>query len=243
MLRRVHREGVLLLGGGRALLLQIAHPGVAQGVAEHSSFRRDGRQRLLRTLRPMLAIAFGSREQALQAAAGVNGRHTTVRGKGYDASDPALLLWVLATLIDTSLLLHGLLVRPLDPAEGEAYYADMKRLGGLLGLREDAMPPHYEAFRSYFETTIASLRVSDTAKALLPDIFDPALSLGPLTPVVKQVTAGLLPARLREQFGLGWGPGREAGLRAGVALLRAAVRLTPPRLRAPPWFLMPPPSP
>src|SRR5689334_10339201 len=44
VIRRVHSEGVVLLGGGRALLMQVAHPRVAAGVAEHSSFR-DGKRK------------------------------------------------------------------------------------------------------------------------------------------------------------------------------------------------------
>ena len=121
MIRRVHREGVTLLGGGRALLMQIAHPAIAAAVAEHSSFRSDPLQRLLRTLRPTLAMAFGTPTQAGRAVAMINATHRRVTGPGYGATDPALLLWVLATLIDTSLLMHERFVHPLRPAEAEAY--------------------------------------------------------------------------------------------------------------------------
>ena len=38
VIRRVAREGLLLAGGGRATLLQVAHPGVAHGVYDHSDF-------------------------------------------------------------------------------------------------------------------------------------------------------------------------------------------------------------
>jgi uncharacterized protein (DUF2236 family) len=47
---RVNREGVLLLGGGAALILQVAHPLVGAGVAEHSNYREDPWGRLYRTL-------------------------------------------------------------------------------------------------------------------------------------------------------------------------------------------------
>jgi uncharacterized protein (DUF2236 family) len=39
-LRRIHSESALIFGGGRALLLEVAHPLVAR-VAEHSNFRTD----------------------------------------------------------------------------------------------------------------------------------------------------------------------------------------------------------
>ena len=52
---------MLLLGAGpRALLLQLAHPLVAAGVAEHSDFRADPWRRLDGTLRSYLRIVYGS---------------------------------------------------------------------------------------------------------------------------------------------------------------------------------------
>src|SRR5690242_5430322 len=79
----VHRERVLLAGWGRAILLQIAHPKVARGVAEHSAFtyERWGRvRRLRRTLDAMLALTFGRPEDAEAAAARINGIHDRVNG-------------------------------------------------------------------------------------------------------------------------------------------------------------------
>ena len=64
---RVNGEAVLLLGGGRALILQVAHPKVAAGVAEFSDYRQDPWGRLYRTLEVTLKIAFGDPE-ASQAA-------------------------------------------------------------------------------------------------------------------------------------------------------------------------------
>src|SRR6202165_5152051 len=95
--RRVNRENVLLLGGGRALLMQLAHPKVAAGVDEHSDFRSDPIRRLRRTLRMTMAIVFGDRETALAAARGVQHVHAGVQGAGYRALDPDLLMWVYAT--------------------------------------------------------------------------------------------------------------------------------------------------
>src|SRR6186713_3205406 len=101
--RGVHANAALLAGGGRALLMQLAHPQVAQGVAEHSDFARDPIARLLRTLRLTLALVYGSDADVSRALAAINGVHRHVSGEGYAATDPALLLWVHATLIDTAL--------------------------------------------------------------------------------------------------------------------------------------------
>ena len=62
---RLDREAMLLLGAGaRALLLQVAHPAVAAGVAEHSDFRDDPWQRLDGTIRSDLRIVYGSGDVA-----------------------------------------------------------------------------------------------------------------------------------------------------------------------------------
>src|SRR5436305_11547388 len=81
--RRVNRENVLLLGGGRALLMQLAHPKVAAGVDEHSDFRSDPVRRLRRTVRMTMAIVFGDRETALAAARAVKQTHGKIRGRDY----------------------------------------------------------------------------------------------------------------------------------------------------------------
>jgi len=116
---RVNREAALLLGGGRALLMQVAHPLVAAGVAEHSDFQRDPLARLNRTMELSLALTFGSREEVRAAARQINRTHERVSGIGYQALDPELLLWVHATLIDSALLSYRTFVGPLTTAEAE----------------------------------------------------------------------------------------------------------------------------
>src|SRR5260370_40958496 len=122
IIRRVNRENVLLLGGGRALLMQLAHPLVAAGVDEHSDFRDRPIRRLRRTVQMMMAIVFGDRETALAAARSVNRVHGRVQGAGYRALDPDLLLWVHATLVDSSLATYETFVRPLRDEEREGFY-------------------------------------------------------------------------------------------------------------------------
>lgn len=238
--RRVHAEGVLLLGGGRALLLQVAHPLVARGVAEHSSFRRDRLGRLLRTLRPTLAIVFGSAQQAATAAASIRRAHQRVRGPGYAANDPALLLWVWATLVDTALLVHHLFVRPLSPAEEEAYLADMRAVAVALGVPAALLPADMAAFRAYMRAALSDLSVTAEARDIAAAIFAAGPLLWPLMQGLRWLTAGLLPPELAAAFGLrGAGLCRRA-VQAVAPLLRRVLALTPRRLRAPPWFLMPP---
>ena len=138
---RINREGVLLLGGGRALILQVAHPLVAAGVAEFSDYREDPWGRLYRTLDTTTAIVFGDSQTSAEASARLERVHDRVRGTtgeaggrfpagtAYEANDPDLLMWVFATLVDTSILVYDRYVRPLSIDERCSYYEEQKRLG------------------------------------------------------------------------------------------------------------------
>src|SRR5215472_3016918 len=106
IIRRVNRENVLMLGGGRALLMQLAHPKVAAGVDEHSDFRTRPMYRLRRTIRLTMAIVFGDKDTAMAAARNVNRVHARVTGRDYRALDPDLLLWVHSTLVDSALVTY-----------------------------------------------------------------------------------------------------------------------------------------
>jgi uncharacterized protein (DUF2236 family) len=239
MARRVHREGVLLLGGGRALLMQIAHPSVAQGVAEHSRFREDRWQRLLRTLRPTLAIVLGTKEQALAGAASINRVHERVSGAGYTAKDPDLLLWVLATLIDTSVLMYEQFVRPLNAQEKAGYYEDMRLVGSLLCIPRQSRPDSLEALQAYVAGMCETLTVTPGARDIAEALFVSNALTWPLMASIKALTAGLLPPRLREQFGLPWGSRAQSVLTASAGASRLVVPRVPAKLRAPPWFVTP----
>src|ERR1700730_6171395 len=124
--RRVSRENILLLGGGRALLMQLAHPRVAAGVDDHSDFRTHPIRRLRRTVLMTMAIVFGERETALAAARSVNQAHGRVQGRDYRALDPDLLMWVHATLVDSALVTYETFVRRLPAHEREDFYEESK---------------------------------------------------------------------------------------------------------------------
>jgi uncharacterized protein (DUF2236 family) len=237
--RRVHSEAVLLLGGGRALLMQLAHPAVAAGVAEHSRFREQRFARLLRTLRLTLAIVYGTREQALAAARQVNNVHRNVAGPGYNATDPELLLWVYATLVDTALFVHDRFVRPLRPTERETYYGEMGALATVLGVPTMLLPSDVASFERYVERTSAQLEVSPAARAIAAELFRPGLGLQLAMPAMRRVTAALLPPVLGQQYGLVSRPIETATLRFAAAASRRVLPLTPGVIRRTPRFLLP----
>ena len=233
--RRVNRENVLLLGGGRALLMQLAHPKVAAGVDEHSDFRSHPIRRLRRTILMTMAIVFGDRETALAAARTVNQVHARVRGSDYRALDPDLLLWVHATLMDTALVTYETFVQPLLPREREDFYQEFKLVGELLGVPKDRFPITLRAFDAYLEAMIAGgpVRVDQRARELAKLVLRPRLRLlpGPAMIPFDVVTAGLLPPSLREQYGLAWGAGRQRAYRLAVRTVPRLIALTPPVLR------------
>jgi uncharacterized protein (DUF2236 family) len=233
--RRVNRENVLLLGGGRALLMQLAHPKVAAGVDDHSDFRKQPIRRLRRTIRMTMAIVFGDRETALAAARAVNQAHMRVRGSDYRALDPDLLMWVHATLVDSALVTYETFVRRLRPPDREDFFQESKVLGGLLGIPTERFPETLRDFDAYLEGMIASgpIGVGRRAIELAEQVLRPRLPLlpGPMMVPFEVVTAGLLPPALRDQYGLAWGPGQRRAFRLAVTTLPRLVALTPPVLR------------
>jgi uncharacterized protein (DUF2236 family) len=229
---RVNREWLVILSGARAVIMELAHPMVAAGVANHSNFRRNSLGRLYRTIRMMIDANFGSVETAHQAVNRVNRCHHQVKGTlpegvgpfpaeaSYQANDPVLKMWVLATLIDSTLLVHDLFVRPLTLAEKEAYYCDSQLLGHLLGIPAQIMPATYHDFTAYVEAMINgdTLTVSEAAREVANALFAPPL--GPALRMGSFVGIGLLPARLRADFNLPWDEKKERWLHRLAALSR-----------------------
>jgi uncharacterized protein (DUF2236 family) len=244
---RVGRERILLLGGPAALLLQLAHPLIAAGVANHSDFLADPFARLRATLDATLRISFGDSEQAEEAAERVRATHRGVRGAleddvgpfaagtAYDATDPQLALWVHATLVSVAIRSYELLVGPLSSDERAGYYGEAGRFARLFGVTDEVLPPTYESFMSYVETMEQSelLTVGPQARNLAGHVLDPPvpLILRLSRPASRALTAGLLPESIRRQLGLRWGRPERLILKGLTRTSRATIRAWPARLR------------
>src|SRR5712692_6930409 len=240
----IGRERVLLAGGETALLMQIAHPLVAAGVAAHSDFRAHPFSRLRATLDTMLLIAFGDASQVRAAAARVAAAHAKVRGRlrtatgpfdagtPYRAADPALALWVHATLVHTSIDAYARFVRRPPPALVERYYQETKRQAPLFGVPDRLLPRTYEDFSGYVREMVEGpdLTISEEARSLAPAVLHPPMpaALRPAAAGARLITTGMLPGPLRDGFGLRWGPAERAGFAALSASVRGCVRLLPP---------------
>lgn len=243
LLRTVHRERVLLVGGQRALVMQLAHPLVATGVAEHTDFPHDAFRRLRRTIDLTLATVFGTPGEAAEAADRIRAVHRRVKGtaevggvrRRYRAEDPALLLWVHATLVDTTLEVFPRFVRPLTLPEAARYYEESKEPARLLGIPQDVLPPNLDAFRAYVTSVLEGpeLRATDESRALVASVLRPPTSfaLRPAVEAARLVTLALLPGRVRSMFCLRAGPAVSAVLAMISGTSRLLLPALPGRLR------------
>jgi uncharacterized protein (DUF2236 family) len=247
---RIGKEAILTLGGARAVMMQLAHPLVAMGVAEHSSYMSDPFGRTERTFMLGQMLTFGTTHTARLAARTINRLHTHVygqltidagayaRGTPYYAHDPELLLWVHATLVDTVLLVYPLFVGPLSQEEQEQYYQESKALARLLGLPASAMPQTVTDLQQYVHAMVHSNQLASTpqARQLVQQLLFPPVptSLRPLLYLNLYITSALLPQPIRELYDIHWGPKREevfnmaaTGIRILLPHLPAAWRILP----------------
>lgn len=249
MVRRVHREQIVALAGGRSLLLMAAHPVAFEGFFMSTGSLDEPYERLRRAGLVLDMIAWGPRSRADTMLKRVRAMHRTASGTlpqaagpfpagtPYRADDPELLLWILASLIDSSMLVYHRTVKPLSDAEREHYWQDYKVIGKCFGIPRKAMPRTVDDFDAYMADTLASdeLHVTPTARDLgIRIVLHPPvpLALRPLVELANQVTVGWLPPRVREMYGLRWDPARAIALRGGAEYAkRVLVPLLPDRLR------------
>ncbi|MBA2283713.1 MAG: DUF2236 domain-containing protein [Acidimicrobiia bacterium] len=237
IIRRVNAEPAIMFGAGRALLLQLAHPAVAQGVADHSDFQHNPFQRLLGTLEATVSVVFGSEELAAGIGRRIHWIHEHVVGPEYRANDPDNLLWVHATLLDSARSCYERLVRPLSAEEAATFYEEMTVVAEVFGCPRSAQPAGPAEFEAWFAATVDEIRITDTGRALARDIVAPKLPLKLHVPLAPQlwlhrlVAIGTTPTPLREQFGFGWDERRAAQLRRVEAVARASFSVAPRPIR------------
>ena len=216
---KVNREAGLFLAAGRATLLQLAHPWVATAIAEHSGTLHDPIGRFHQTFRVMFTLSFGSVEQAIAVARHLRLRHEGIHGtmaetvgafaegSRYEANEIHALLWVYATLIDSSVMAYDLILPPLTSAEREQYYAESRTSATFFGIPSDTWPGDWQQFQVYMESMYVSdaLAVSPVARHLAQQVLSGAGSWLRIPSWYRALTAHLLPPRLRGEFGLTYG--------------------------------------
>ncbi|PPF20063.1 oxygenase MpaB family protein [Rathayibacter rathayi] len=233
----VFREGVFLVAGARAILLQIAYPAVGQGVAEHSDFVRRAANRLHGTLSYLYVLHYGTAEDVRAVRRRVTRAHLPVRGPGYTAFDPELQRWVAATLTQSMLQLYEGAFGALTEEEADDIVRRSVVVGAALQMPEELWPDSRAAFDAYWQRELGRLEVTPAARRVAQDLLGPSIAawyLRPLGPYLRLMTAGLLPAELREPFGFRWSARQEARFERAVGCTFAIYRRLPAAFRTAP---------
>ncbi len=233
-------EALLIGAGGYAILMQIADPAVGRGVAAHSGFVRDPVGRLRNTLAYSYAVGCGTTEDVRRAVALVNAAHRAVRDDAdgdrpaYDAVDPQLQLWVAATLWDAAVRMHEVVFGALDAEAADRIYAEWVALGTSLQMPAERWPADRAAFDRYWRAAVDRLTVTDEARSVADALLHPVaapLWMRAALPLGRLATAGLLPPRLRREYGMPWGPRRRRRFLLLLAVTRLVYPLLPARIR------------
>lgn len=239
----------MLLGWSRAILMQMAHPLIAAGVAEHSAFR-DGpitaARRLRGTVRAMLALTFGSDEARERAVGRIKAIHRRVHGHldeavgrypagaPYSAEDPSLVLWVHATLLESTVMAYEAAVGPVPTLERDAYCDEAAVVAIELGAVPAAVPRTWDGLLTVLDGVYRSgdLAVGSHARligdALLSGPF--AVLAGPAGWINRRVTIGWLPESIRALYGFEWRVTDERHLTRILGSIRRGRMLIPTAL-------------
>jgi len=240
---RIGGDLAVFLGGGRAALLQLAHPMVAHAIAQHSHTRADVAGRFQRTFRSVFAMVFGDLDDAFTAARRVHAIHSGIHGTipdavgcwqagtPYHANDADALRWVHATLVDTTLVVREQIDGSLPEATKDAYVIEMNRFAALFGIPDALRPQSHRAHAAYMGEMLGSQRiaVAPCARAMARFLIGRGgARQPPLGRIAESLTALLLPADLVAQFSLRATP-RSA--RLGLVAFGAIHRRMPETVR------------
>jgi uncharacterized protein (DUF2236 family) len=198
------------VAGLRSLIMQALHPLAMAGVDQHSGWRRDPVGRLAATSAYVTTVSFGERAAVEQAAARVRRIHTRVSGvdevtgRAYEASDPALLLWVHAALVDSDLTVRRLLGTPLSPEDADRYVAEMAVAAELVGVPAGMVPASVAGLDQYISSVRPELRCTPAAQESIGYLLDlPGLDddIAEFWEDIRDGAIAALPDWAREMYG------------------------------------------
>lgn len=237
-IKKVVQEAILLAGGGAAVLLQMAHPGVAAGVNLHSNFAYRPVDRLRTTMTYVYSVTYGTPQEKEFIINAVHRAHSTIKGKdrgeNYSADDPASQLWVAATLYATAINLYSKVFGKIPEAEHDRIYAQYAILATSLRVPPHMWPANRAAFWKYWDEQIEKSVITENALAVARDLLwnkkAPLWMRAPM-PLLRVFTAYLLPPKLREAYGFKDTKSRRALNSAMVRSIKIAYPLTPKFVR------------
>jgi uncharacterized protein (DUF2236 family) len=192
-------------------MVQALHPLAMAGVAQHSNWEQDPLGRLAATSGYILTVTYGDTAAAEQAGARVRAIHRHVNGtdevtgREYRASDPALLLWIHAAMVDSIVDVVQRYGRTLETADADRYVAEMVGFAELVGVPAEQVPASVAALQEYIES-VEPLRATPAALHAISVVLDPP-GLGDdmreLWHDIGQVAIGTLPGWARSMYGFG----------------------------------------
>jgi uncharacterized protein (DUF2236 family) len=248
---RIAGDARLFAGSGYALLLQVMHPSVGAGVSEHSNFKGNPWGRLLRTLDYTSAVVYGGPDLAWEVGRHVRELHKRITGMGpdgtrYHALAPGPYSWVHASLAESIIRGHHLYCGSLTREEIELFWSEWRRMGRLIGVRDEDLPASWAELVRYFEQIVErELEDTEAAQDVLIALRDPAAPPLPAMPgsvwrVVRWpptkaawlATIGMLAPVLRERLGLAWRASSELRFRTLARMVRASRPLMPAQARS-----------
>jgi uncharacterized protein (DUF2236 family) len=198
------------VAGLRALLIQALHPLAMAGVDQHSDWRSDPVGRLAATSAYLATVFYGERATADRAAARVRRVHERVTGidpetgHSYAASDPALLLWVHAALVDSGIAGCAVFGDELSPAEADDYVEEMTAAAMIIGIPAHLVPSTVAELARYLESVRPELRCSAAAKESMAYLLDPPgldEDMAEIWQDIREAAVVSLPEWARELYG------------------------------------------
>jgi uncharacterized protein (DUF2236 family) len=250
---RVMAEPLLMLGAGRALLMQAAHPLVAQGAIDHSTYATDPFGRFERTVEWVTVVCFGTTAEARRVSRHVNRLHAQVQGNlpadsatgsappgtTYSGRDHDLLLWVHATFVDTMLVSHDAFVGGLSRADADRFVREWDAVAALMGVPASMLWRDRAELSAYVEDSVRSGVVApgSGSRLVARTVLDPPVPSSRLRAafdVLGFTTVGLLPVAVRRGYRVRWTPAHSATHAALRTTIRGIRPALPPRLRSSP---------
>jgi uncharacterized protein (DUF2236 family) len=230
---RVSTDLATPVAGLRSLLMQALHPLTIAGVDQHSGWRRDPVGRLAATSAYLATVTFGERAAALHAAARVRRIHDHVRGvdamtgRSYAAGDPALLLWVHAALVQSSLAAVWAFGTPLSTEDSDRYVEEMMVAAELVGVPRPQVPASVAELERYVASVRPGLSCTPAAKEPMAYLLDPPgldEEIAGFWQDVRDAAIAVLPGWARQMYGYSappLSPGRRTEIRQSLGVLDA----------------------
>lgn len=243
------RESVVLLGGGRAALMQLAHPAVAHAIRDHSVVHTDMVGRFIRTMKSAYGVVFDSVDDVLEISHRVYEIHKKISGRlddvpgqpmgHYHALDPEAVFWVGATLLDTTILMYDTMIRPLETKEKDRLVRELGPFWASFGLPIETCPTSWRDLQSYVLRRTESLAplIGESARTQAALLFGPHPPwTQPAFDQMRLITAYLLPDSLRNAFGMQLDPRRRLFARTWLFLAEQIRPSLPEALRFVPTY-------